>query len=65
MGRARTLGWWELGSVRFKEAFKRKYIKAGLCSRKLIPPVHPVTFINQVQHQYAAIIARIVKSFSM
>jgi len=65
MGLARTLRWRELGSVGFKEAFKRKYNRQALCSRKLIPPVHPVTFIHMVQHQYAAIIAQIVKTFSM
>jgi hypothetical protein len=65
MGWARALRWRVLGSVGFKEAFKRKYNEAGLYSRKRIPPVHPVTFFNKGKHQYVAIIAQIVKTFSM
>jgi len=57
-----------LGSVRFKEAFKRGYKLAGWYNRKLIPPLHPVTLlimVNITTNDYDPIIAQFVKTFSM
>jgi hypothetical protein len=52
----------ELGSVRFKEAFKEGGTKGRLLKQKA-DPAAPSS--NIVQHEYDRIIAQIVKTFSM